>query len=139
MGEVLAAEFHSLMRLAERTSRHRGVERALEVVGELGARLAHNEAFAIYLRSERLDALRAITASNGKVQTTAVAATEDFLARVCVEDDYQPHLPLDVLAYTLVRLVEAFLYTQYENEDVALNDDLTNLRAVVSTLLQPRG
>lgn len=136
ISEVLAAEFRSLMRSAERTTEGNGVDRMLNVVSTLGSHLARSEPFAAYLRAERLGALRTITASHGMVQTASIAATKDLLARVSAEDNYHPRLPLDILAFTVVRLVEAFLYTQYENEEVALNTDLTNLRAVLAALLQ---
>ncbi|WP_203338651.1 QsdR family transcriptional regulator [Nocardioides limicola] len=135
VAEVLAAEFRSLMHAAERDARGTGAERILDVMSTLSSHLARSEPYAAYLQAERLDALRIITASNGKVQSGAIAVTRDLLSRVVDEDGYRPRLPLDVLAFTVVRLVEAFLYTHYEGEEVALNSDLTQLRAVLSTLL----
>lgn len=138
VGEVLAAEFRRGFAQAERNIQSAGAAKILDTLVDTCSWLASSPELQTYLQAEQLTALRTITAANGRVQPEAVWAVHDLLDRVAAENGYMSSIPTPVLAFTLVRLVEAFLYTQYD-ETVALNTDLTHLRTVISALLGRSG
>lgn len=134
VGEVMAEEFRRGIARAERNARSAGATKILDTLIDTCSWLANSPEFQAYLKAEQLTALRAITAANGRVQPEAVRALQDLVRRAEAEDGYLPNIAPPVLAFTLVRLAEAFLYTQY-SEAVELNTDLTHLRTVASALL----
>ncbi|SLJ82795.1 Uncharacterised protein [Mycobacteroides abscessus subsp. abscessus] len=79
-----------------------------------------------------MSGLRILTASDGPVQPRAVAAVAELISRVETEDGYQPPLERDLLAYTLVRIGEAFLYT---DTAAGIRNDVDRLREVYSVLV----
>lgn len=134
MGAVLAAEFTYLVDSCEVTT-GAGAERIRATVLTVCATMARHEGFAAYLNDHKLDALRVITASDGRVQPASVARVRALIDRAIDQDDYRPRLEPDLLAYTLIRLVDGFVYTSYDDSRVALNTDLTHLDAVLRALL----
>ena len=135
MGAVLAAEFVYLVDAAEASTGGPGAQRIKATVLEVCTRIAHHNAFAAYLNDRKLEALRVITASDGHVQPAAVSRLRTVIDRAIDLDGYQPRLDADVLAYALIRLVDGFVYTSYDDSRVTLNTDLSQLDAVLTALL----
>lgn len=134
MGAVLAAEFLYLVDTCEATTGP-GAERIKATVLAVCATFAQHTGFAAYLNDHKLEALRVITASDGRVQPASVARLRALIDRAIELDGYQPRLEPDLLAYTLIRLVNGFVYTSYDDSRVTLNTDLSQLDAVLSALL----
>ena len=134
MGAVLAAEFLYLVDTSE-PSTGRGAERITSTVLAVCTTMASHEAFAAYLNDRKLEALRVITASDGHVQPASVARLKALIDRAVDLDGYQPRLEPELLAYALIRLVDGFVYTAYDDSRVALNTDLSQLEAVLTALL----
>lgn len=134
MGAVLAAEFRFLVDTSE-VATGPGAERIKATVLKVCETIAHHAPFAAYLSDHKLEALRLITASDGRVQPAAVARVREVIDHAIEADGYRPRLEPGLLAYTLVRLVDGFVYTSYDDSRVALNTDLTHLDAVLTALL----
>jgi AcrR family transcriptional regulator len=134
MGAVLAAEFRYLVDTSE-AAEGRGAERIRATVLTVCATMAQHAGFAAYLNDQKLEALRVITASDGRVQPASVERVRALIDRAVELDDYRPRLEPALLAYTLIRLVDGFVYTSYDDARVALNTDLTQLDAVLTALL----
>lgn len=132
LGAVLASEFESLIALADARRTASGVRRVLDVLDRTSHWLAASEPLRLYLENERLIGLRVLTASDGPVQPKAVAAVEELIARAESEDGYRATLDRALLAYALVRLLEAFLYS---DSAAGIRGDVDRLRQVHAALL----
>ncbi|WP_040790499.1 QsdR family transcriptional regulator [Nocardia paucivorans] len=125
LGAVLAGEFEALIDRADARRRSSGARRILDVLDRVNRWMAGNEPFRRYFENEPIAGLRILTSSDGPVQPRVLAAVETLIARA-EEDGYRPLLERSLLAYSLVRLGEAFLY----------NDNVTGLRGDVDRLYQ---
>lgn len=134
MGAVLAAEFNYLVDTSE-ASHRTGADRIRATVLAVCATMAQHAGFAAYLNDQKLEALRVITASDGRVQPASVERVRTLIERAIELDGYRPRLEPELLAYTLIRLVDGFVYTSYDDARVALNTDLSQLDAVLTALL----
>lgn len=134
MGAVLAAEFLYLVDTSE-ASEGPGAERIKATVLAVCTTMANHTAFAAYLNDRKLEALRVITASDGHVQPASVARLKAVIDRAIMLDGYRPRLEPELLAYALIRMVDGFVYTSYDDSRVTLNTDLTQLEAVLTALL----
>ncbi|MET8778656.1 QsdR family transcriptional regulator [Nocardia sp. NPDC050713] len=132
LGAMLVQEYEQMIARADAKRRSRGAERILEVLDRVARWEAVNEPFRLYFENEPISGLRILTASDGPVQPRAVAAVAELIARVEEEDGYQPPLERELLAYTLVRIGEAFLYT---DTAAGIRNDVDRLREVQSVLL----
>ena len=88
-----------------------GQLRCLAVMHEYRARIAGDPGFNQLLDDEPVVAMRVLTDPRGRVQPRVVAATVDLLARDVADGGFVPAVGLDSLAYAVVRLCEAFLYS----------------------------
>lgn len=134
MGSVLAAEFIHLVDHAEVTGKS-GAERIRATVLSVCATSAQHVGFTTYVNERKLDALRVITASDGRLQPIAVARLQALIEQAIEEDGYRPRLEPELLAYTLIRLIDGFFYSAYDDSRVALNTDMSQLDAVLAALL----
>ncbi len=132
LGAMLLQEYEQMIARADAKRRTSGAERILEVLDRVARWEAVNEPFRRYFENEPISGLRILTASDGPVQPRAVAAVTELIARVEEEDGYRPLLERELLAYTLVRLGEAFLYT---DTAAGIRNDVDRLREVQSVLL----
>lgn len=132
LGAVMAGEIEVLFDWADAGHRRRGAQRLLEVMDRVVRSLSSNEALRRYLENESTSALRVLTASSGQVQQRAVAVATQLISRVERQDGYQPPLERSTLAYTLIRLAEAFLYN---DAAVGIKGDVDRLHDVVAALL----
>ncbi|MGN6160133.1 MAG: QsdR family transcriptional regulator [Marmoricola sp.] len=134
MGAVLAAEFRQLVDRCEARDALGGERIRLTVLATC-ATFARHTGFTTYVGERQLDALRVITARDGQVQPAAVARLRGMIERAVAEDGYQPRLEPELLAYTLTRLIDGFVYTAYDDASVALNTDMSQLDTVLRALL----
>ncbi|MEU2254718.1 QsdR family transcriptional regulator [Nocardia xishanensis] len=132
LGAMLLQEYEQMIARADAKRRTRGAARILDVLDRVARWETVNEPFRRYFENEPISGLRILTASDGPVQPRAVAAVAELIARVEEEDGYHPPLERELLAYTLVRLGEAFLYT---DTAAGIRNDVDRLREVQSVLL----
>ncbi len=132
LGAMLLQEYEQMIARADAKRRTRGAARILDVLDRVARWETVNEPFRRYFENEPISGLRILTASDGPVQPRAVAAVAELIARVEEEDGYQPPLERELLAYALVRLGEAFLYT---DTAAGIRNDVDRLREVQSVLL----
>lgn len=125
LGAVLAGEFEALIERADARRRSSGARRILDVLDRVNRWMAGNEPFRRYFENEPIAGLRILTTTDGPVQPRVLAAVEALIARA-EDDGYHPLLERSLLAYSLVRLGEAFLYS----------DNVTGLRGDVDRLYQ---
>lgn len=88
-----------------------GELRCLGVMHEYRTAVAHDPGLHQLLDDEPVVAIRVLTDPVGRVQPRVVAAHVDLLARDVAEGGFVPPVSLDSLSFALVRLGEAFLYS----------------------------
>ncbi|MFE3445756.1 QsdR family transcriptional regulator [Nocardia sp. NPDC059180] len=132
LGAVLAGEFEGLIDRADARRRATGAQRILDVLYRVNRWMAGNEPFRRYFENEPINGLRILTTGDGPVQPRVVAAVDALIARTQEQDDYRPPLERSLLAYTMVRLGEAFLYS---DNVTGLHGDVDRLRQVQAALL----
>ncbi len=132
LGAVLAGEFENLIERADARRRASGAQRILDVLYRVNRWMAGNAPFRRYFENEPIAGLRILTTGDGPVQPRVVAAVEALIARTEEQDDYRPPLERSLLAYTLVRIAEAFLYS---DNVTGLRGDVDRLRQVQAALL----
>jgi len=134
MGALIAVEFGHLVDRCEARDAV-GADRIRATVLATCATFARHTGFTAYVSERQLDALRVITARDGQVQPVVVARLRAMIERAVDEDGFRPRLEPELLAYTLTRLIDGFVYTAYDDASVALNTDMTQLDAVLKALL----
>ena len=88
-----------------------GQLRCLAVMQEYRSVIAADLGFQRLLDDEPTVAIRVLTDPRGRVQPRVVAAHMDLLARDIADGGFVPAVGLESLCYALVRLGEAFLYS----------------------------
>jgi AcrR family transcriptional regulator len=131
-GIVVAQLTERTVRAAQRrVPPRKGTVRFIVHVAET---MADAAALRQFLEQEGEAALRTLTKSDGHVQPNSVALMREILEEESRSGRYTPPADPAVLAYAVVRLVEAFLY----NDAVAgIRRDIDGLRAVLEALLRP--
>ena len=130
-GIVVASLTERTVARARRT--HRAEDGTVALVVRVAELMADAAPLRQFLEHEGHAALRILTKSDGRVQPRSVALMRAILEE---EESYTPPADPGVLAYAIVRLVEAFLY----NDAVAgIRRDIGGLRAVLEALLRPPG
>jgi AcrR family transcriptional regulator len=134
LGEILLAEFDAIFdraRARAATAAHGG-ELVLATIDAVNRALASNDAFRGFWEQEPATALRVITSSAGAVHPPVVDAVRTLIEREITEHHYQPPVAPAPLAYALVRLSEAFLYS---DATAGIRGDVDRLREVQAALL----
>jgi AcrR family transcriptional regulator len=111
LGEVIAGELERLIAGHRRRVRRRGAAGLLAVLDRVNRSLCGSQALRQLFEQERDGALRLLTSSGGPVQPRAVAAIQALIDAEVATGRYQPPADPAVLAYAIVRLAEAFLYS----------------------------
>jgi AcrR family transcriptional regulator len=88
-----------------------GQLRCLAVMHEYRTVIAADRGFHQLLDDEPTVAIRVLTDPRGRVQPRVVAAHVELLARDVADGGFVPAVGLESLSYALVRLGEAFLYS----------------------------
>ena len=133
LGTVLASEFERRISAADAACDARGATRLLIVIERVVREIAEHHAMQRYFENEPTSAFRILTSSGGIVQPRAVSTIEKLLDRVIDEDGYRPSIERSTLAYTLVRLGEAFLYN---DAAAGLRGDIDRAAEVLVALLR---
>jgi AcrR family transcriptional regulator len=108
-----------------------GGARLLDIFDRYNRSLASAPTLAQFLSQERETALRVITASAGLVHRTAVAQIKELIEREIAAGTYTPPVDAATLGYAIVRLAEAFLFS----DEQGLRADVERLRDVEAALL----
>lgn len=132
LGTVLAGEFEGLIGRADARRTSKGAQRILDVLYRVNRWMTSNEPFRRYFENEPLSGLRILTTGDGPVQPKVVDAVEQLIQRAEQEDGYRPSLEPALLAYALVRLGEAFLYS---DNAAGIRGDIDRLHDVQAALL----
>jgi AcrR family transcriptional regulator len=132
IGAVLLDEFAAMLERARASAGASGGELVLATVDRVNRRLAANNAFRSFWEQEPAAALRVITSSAGLIHPPVVDAVTALIEQEIDEHDYQPPVQPAALAYALVRLSEAFLYS---DATAGIRGDVDRLREVQAALL----
>jgi AcrR family transcriptional regulator len=120
MGEALWYMAERTMSAAERDWHRRngglvrdasGELRCLAVMRRYRSDIAGNQGFRKLLNDESTVAIRVLTDPNGRVQPRVMAAHVELLRRDIEAGGFLPAVSLESLCYAIVRLGEAFLYS----------------------------
>jgi AcrR family transcriptional regulator len=144
LGEVVAQELELLVRRKRLQVRRRGAAGLLDVLNLVNRSLARSTALRRLLEQESSGAMRMLTSSGGVVQPRAVACVHDLIVAEVSAGAYEPPAEPQALAYSIVRLAEAFLYN---DAAFGIRGDHERLREVEAALLgvggprapEPRG
>lgn len=132
LGEVIAQQLELLINSKRRGVRRRGAAGLLEVFDRINRSLAHSTAVRRLLEQEPSGAMRLLTSSTGVVQPRAVACIESLIRKEAAAGTYVPPADPETLAYAIVRLAEAFLYS---DAAAGVRGDHERLREVEAALL----
>jgi AcrR family transcriptional regulator len=132
LGEVIATELEQLIARKRSGVRRRGGAGLLEVFDGINRALARSSALRRLFEQDPVNALRVVTSSAGVVQPRAVACISRLISDEISHGRYVAPTDPDTLAYAIVRLAEAFLYS---DASAGLRADHARLRAVEAALL----
>jgi AcrR family transcriptional regulator len=132
MGEVLARAADPLLDVARAEARGRGGRALLDTFDRFNRGIIDAPALRQYVEQERQAALRVITSGAGVVEPHLVARIAELIEEQVVRGAYESPVEPETLAYAIVRLAEAFLFS-----DVAagIRGDVDRLRDVEAALL----
>ena len=132
IGEVIVLAATPILEASRAEARGKGGRALLETFDRFNRKLADAPALRQFVEAEREAALRILTSRNGIVQPRMVAMITDLITDEVRTGDYEPTVEPAVLGYAIVRLAEAFLFS-----DTALGSrgDLDRLREVEAALL----
>jgi AcrR family transcriptional regulator len=131
-GIVVADVFARTLRAARR--RVPPKKGAVAYIVHVAEVIVDSEPLRRFLEQEGHGALRTLTKSDGHVQPRSVEHMLAILEEERRARRYTPPADPAVLAYAIVRLVEAFLYN---DAVVGIRRDTEGLRAVLEALLRP--
>jgi len=132
IGEVIVLATIPVLESSRAEARGKGGPALLETFDRFNRKLAEAPALRQFVEAEREAALRIITSRNGIVQPRMVAMITELIVDEARAGRYEPRVEPAVLGYAIVRLAEAFLFS-----DAALGSrgDLDRLREVEAALL----
>jgi AcrR family transcriptional regulator len=132
IGEVLVHAADPLLDGAWASARGRGPRRLLDAFERINHALVSAPALRQFVEQEREVALRILTSGTGVVQPHMVARITAFVEEEVRTGAFEPAVEPKTLAYAIVRLAEAFLYT---DAGVGVRGDMEQLREVEAALL----
>jgi hypothetical protein len=135
LGEVLATLAEErLLAVREQIGGH-GARALLETLDSFNREVAATRGLRALLAQEQERALRILTSSAGVVQPRVVATVTRLIDAEVEAGHYAAPIPADVLAYSITRLGDAFIY----NDALAgIRGDTERLRQVEAALLGVR-
>jgi AcrR family transcriptional regulator len=133
IGEVLFRAAEPLIDRARAGARGRGGPALLDTFDRLNRSLAAAPALRHFVEQERDAALRVMTSSAGLVHPRMVARIASLIEDEVRTGEYEPAVDPHTLAYAIVRLAEAFLFT-----DAGMRGDVDRLRDVEAAILGVR-
>jgi AcrR family transcriptional regulator len=132
IGTMLADGAEAIVRSARRRSRGGGGQALLATFDAVNRLIASNVPLHSYIEQEGQSALGVLTRSDGIVQPRVVAAIRGVIEDEVSAGRFKPPTSSATLAYAVVRLGEAFLYS---DSPAALSGDVERLREVEAALL----
>jgi AcrR family transcriptional regulator len=111
IGEVIARAAEPVLVDARRAARGTGAPALLETFDRFNRAIAASAALRGFVEREREAALRVLTSSGGRVQPRIVELITALIEREVSSGAYTPPTEPATLAYAIVRLAEAFIYT----------------------------
>ena len=131
VGEVVVRAAEPLFDEARANARGRGGVALLDTFDRINRGLAEAPALRSFLENER-DALRILTSSGGPVQPRMVAKIQGYIEEE-TSRGFRPPVDPATLAYAIVRLAEAFLFS--DDAVAAVRGDVDRLREIEAALL----
>jgi AcrR family transcriptional regulator len=132
IGAVLVRAAEPLLEDARAQARGRGAPALLDTFDRFNRSLADAPALRRFVEAERDAALRIITSGAGVVQPRIVAMIAEVIDDEVRAGHYRPTVEIDTLAYAIVKLAEAFLFS---DAVAGMRGDVERLRAVEAALL----
>jgi AcrR family transcriptional regulator len=132
IGEVLVRAASPLLADARAAARGRGAAALLDTFDRFNRSLADARALRRFVEIERDAALRIITAGAGAVQPRIVAMIAGVIEDEVRAGRYEPAIEVGTLAYAIVKLAEAFLFS---DAVAGMRGDVERLREVEAALL----
>ena len=112
-----------------------GELRCLAVMRQYRSDIAGNAGFRRLLNDEPTVALRVLTDPHGRVQPRVMAAHVELLSRDVEAGGFEPAVSLESLCYAIVRLGEAFLYSDVQ---VGRAPDLAAASTLLAALVEAK-
>jgi AcrR family transcriptional regulator len=135
IGEVVMRAAEPLLLEARKRARGAGAEALLETFDSFNRSIADAHALRSFLARERDAALRVLTSGSGRVQPRMVALVTQLIVAEVQAGRFKPAVDPDTLGYAMVRLGEAFLFT---DAGAGLRGDVDRLREVEAAMLGVR-
>ena len=132
IGEVIVRAAEPVLEEARRGARGKGAEALLDTFDRFNRGIASSTALRRFVERERDAALRVITSSGGCVQPRIVAMITALIAEEVSAGAYQPPVDPATLGYAIVRLAEAFIFS---DAAAGIRGDVDRLREVEAALL----
>jgi AcrR family transcriptional regulator len=132
LGELLATLAEQRLQAIRAEVPGGGARALLETADRFNREVAATRGMRFLLAQEQERALRILTSSGGIVQPRVVAAVEDVIVAEVRAGRYAPLVAPNALAYAIVRLGEAFLYS---DAIVGIRGDTARLREIEAALL----
>jgi AcrR family transcriptional regulator len=132
IAEVLVAAAEPLLDEARAGARGQGGPALLDTFDRFNRSLSAAPAVRSFIESERDAALRIIGSGSGTVQRRIVARIAGLIEEEIAAGRYRPPVEPSTLAYAIVRLAEAFLFT---DALAGITGDLDRLRDVEAAML----
>jgi AcrR family transcriptional regulator len=132
LSDVIANESEVLIKRHRREVRQRGGRGLLEVFDRINRSLAGSMPLRRFVEQEGAAALRLLTSSTGAVQCRGVALLTEMIEAEVRAGRYEPPADPETLAYSIVKLCEAFLYN---DAAFGIRGDHERLREVEAALL----
>jgi AcrR family transcriptional regulator len=109
-GEVISALFTSELARARRGARGVGPAYLADVTHRLLHALLHAAPLRRFVQEDTELALRVLMSRESPVERRCTAAIRDLLAEQVAAGHVRPAMPIEALAYVVVRIGESFLY-----------------------------
>jgi AcrR family transcriptional regulator len=130
LGEVVATQLEQVIARKRRAVRTRGAPGLLEVFDRINRSLSRESALRTLIVHEPATAMRMLTSGSGVVHPRAVSAVRALIVSEVASGHYDPPADPETLAYAIVRLAEAFIFS-----DHGIRGDHVRLREVEAALL----
>lgn len=135
VGEVLIRAADPLLDAARADARGSGGRALLDVFDRFNRGIVGAPALRQYVEQEREAALRVITSGAGVVEPHLVGRIAEVIDEEVRRGRYEPPVDSSTLAYAIVRLAEAFLFSEVAG---GIRGDVDRLREVEAALLGVR-
>ena len=135
LGEVLARATDPVIDAARAGARGRGGKALLDTFDRLNRALADAPALRTFVENEHDAALRVITSGAAFLQPHMVARIAGLIQEEVDAGRYEPPVDVQTLGYAIVKLAEAFLFS---DAAAGMRGDVDRLREVEAALLGVR-